>query len=517
MRSRVPGGRRAYVMLLAAYVLLAACANDATVTAQRSDQIPAGAPTTEPAPPASTDAPESPPDSGDDPPTTAPSPSIAPDEVDRAAIDFGPNKPPRAYDDFLLAVITDLNTWWNEQYPAIYGDTFQPLSGGVHAAYPERPDDLPGCGEPRTTYPEVQEFVAFYCGVGDYIIYDDGNDGLLATLADRYGPAAIGIVFAHEFGHAIQLRAGELDRNLPTIYTEQQSDCFAGAWAARVSHEESAIVGFSDADVRSGLIAMTEVSDPVGLNQFVPGGHGSAFDRVGAFQVGFNDGVGRCSGILDDPLPLVPNEFNSLDDQQTGGDAAFGYGTDQLLNFIPADLNLYWDGDVKAHAGGLGSLTLVNATTSSEVDCDDPTGNFERGAVYCASSATVYLNEPRAQEVYQAVGDFSVGYLIGTAWSEAVQDALGAGLTGEPRALLDDCLTGAWVKTTIPVDGYLPTPRGAERTVTVSPGDLDEAIQTVILLSDAASSDNVFGSAFEKIDAFRHGVLGGLDVCLQDL
>ena len=40
-------------------------------------------------------------------------------------------------------------------------------------------------------------------------------------------------------------------------------------------------------DVRAGLLAMLSVRDPVGTNQFVPGGHGSAFDRVGAFQEGF--------------------------------------------------------------------------------------------------------------------------------------------------------------------------------------------------------------------------------------
>ena len=168
---------------------------------------------------------------------------------------------------------------------------------------------------------------------------------MLASLAAQYGPGTIGIVFAHEFGHAIQTRAGELDRSLPTIYTEQQADCFAGAWAARVSRGESSILSFSDADVRSGLIAMTKVSDPVGIDQFVAGGHGSAFDRVGAFQVGFIEGVARCAELLDSPLPLSPNEFTTAD-VDTGGDAPFGYGEDQLLNFIPVDLNLYWNDEV---------------------------------------------------------------------------------------------------------------------------------------------------------------------------
>ncbi len=520
--------RGLFTLVVAASAVLVSCGIDPVVTAERSDQIASPLPTvpetTTPdtsgpgttAPDTTEPSPQVPPST--DPASTAPSPSVAAEEIDRSAIDFGPNKTPRAYDDFLLAVMTDLESWWSEQYPAIYGDTFQPLRGGVYAAYPERPDDLPGCGEPRTTYPDVQQFVAFYCGEGDFIIYDDGNDGLLAQLADQYGPGTIGIVFAHEFGHAIQTRAGELDRNLPTIYTEQQSDCFAGAWAARVSRGESSIVSFSDADVRSGLIAMTKVSDPVGLNQYVEGGHGSAFDRVGAFQVGFNEGVSRCAQLLDSPLPLVPNQFNDLTDQQLGGDAPFGYGADELLNFIPSDLDQYWNGDVATEAGSIGTVTLVGAESSNELDCEDPTDAFDRGAAYCESSHTVYLNEPKAYEAYQALGDFSVGYLVGSAWSEAVQDALDTGLEGEPRALLDDCLTGAWVKTTVPLDnGRLPEPRGAERTVRVSPGDLDEAIQTIIAVADASSTDDVRGGVFEKIDAFRNGVLNGLDACLAEL
>ena len=107
--------------------------------------------------------------------------------------------------------------WWELTYPEVYGEPWQPLQGDVYAAYPERPDDLPGCGEPRTSYDDVQEFVAFYCGLGDFVVYDDGENGLLAELADKFGAGTIGIVLAHEYGHAIQQRSGVLDLNLPTV------------------------------------------------------------------------------------------------------------------------------------------------------------------------------------------------------------------------------------------------------------------------------------------------------------
>src|SRR6056297_624090 len=447
-------------------------------------------------------------------PTTAPTVPPPSGAVDADSIDMGPNKPARPYDEFLLAVASDLERWWTEQYPAIYGRPFEPLAGAIYAAYPDRPDDLPGCGIPRTTYDDVAQYVAFYCGDGDFIVYDDGADGLLAQLARYHGAATIGTVLAHEYAHAIQLRSGGLDRGLATIVTEQQADCFAGAWTARAASGEAPTVRFSDGDVRAGLIAMTKVSDPVGLDQFEHGGHGSAFDRVGAFQVGFNDGAARCAELLDEPLPLVPNQFTRAD-AATGGDARFGYGDDDLLGFIRDDLNRYWDQELSIP--GLDPLRLRVARSADGVECDDLRGDFGAGAALCADTGEVWFNEPVGRQLYDEFGDFTVGYLLGSAWSEAVQDAVGTGASGEERALLNDCLTGAWVNTVVPVDFQLPQPRLETREVRVSPGDLDEAIQTLLIVADIGSDDNVIGDAFEKIDAFRTGVLGGLDVCDIDL
>ncbi len=148
-------------------------------------------------------------------------------------------------------------------------------------------------------------YSAFYCAQADFMVYDDGEQGALFRLANELGPSILTVVLAHEFGHAIQARAGELDQGLPTIATEQQADCFAGAWVARAVRGEADGVAFTDADVRIGLSGMIAVRDPIGTDQLDAGGHGSAFDRVGAFQVGFVEGPARCAGLLDDPLPLV--------------------------------------------------------------------------------------------------------------------------------------------------------------------------------------------------------------------
>jgi predicted metalloprotease len=510
---------RLTALLIATGLFATACGADVAVTATRSDAS-AGAPS---APPFEPETPANEDDGNPDDPPTEPAttpPVTAPNVSDPNAINFGPNKPAQPYDDFLLATLADLDTWWEQTYPEVYGEAWQPLRGDVYAAYPQRPDDLPGCGEARTSYDDVRQFVAFYCGLDDFIVYDDGDGGLLAQLADNFGAGTIGIVLAHEYGHAIQQRSGVLRQNLPTVTTEQQADCFAGAWAGRAARGEGSIT-FSDADVRAGLIAMLEVRDPVGIDQFTPGGHGSGFDRVGAFQVGFREGAVRCGDLIDNPLPLMPNQFNDNNDFANEGNAPFGFDAGdpetgegaELFGFLVPDLNLFWG--VDAAVPGFTPLTLVPVQSAAEATCANLEPGIENGAALCPSSNTVFLNEPVARQLYEqdTFGDFSLGYLIGVAWAEAAQRSLGSTTEGEQRELINDCLAGAWVQTVIPVDFELSQPRAEGRTSIVSPGDLDEAVRTAILIGDLGAADNVLGSPFEKIDAFRDGVIGGLKAC----
>ena len=211
---------------LASWTVVASCATEpgvATESARRSENVatPATtAPTTAPstAPPA-TGTPSTQPTG---PAATDPPPTTAPDDPDTTTattppsgdvIDVGDAKSPREYDDFVRAALTDIQAWWAEQYPDIYGGPFEPLSGGVYAGYPERTTPIPGCetSEP-TTYEEIKLYSAFYCMQGDFMVYDDGQDGVLYGLAEEYGPSILGVVLAHEFGHAIQARSRRADQ-----------------------------------------------------------------------------------------------------------------------------------------------------------------------------------------------------------------------------------------------------------------------------------------------------------------
>jgi predicted metalloprotease len=217
----------------------------------------------------------------------------------------------------------------------------------------------------------------------------------------------------------------------------------------------------------------------------------------------------------------MPNQFNDNNDFANEGNAPFGFDAGdpetgegaELFGFLVPDLNLFWG--VDAAVPGFTPLTLVPVQSAAEATCANLEPGIENGAALCPSSNTVFLNEPVARQLYEqdTFGDFSLGYLIGVAWAEAAQRSLGSTTEGEQRELINDCLAGAWVQTVIPVDFELSQPRAEGRTSIVSPGDLDEAVRTAILIGDLGAADNVLGSPFEKIDAFRDGVIGGLKAC----
>ncbi|HRE01024.1 MAG TPA: neutral zinc metallopeptidase, partial [Ilumatobacteraceae bacterium] len=436
----------------------------------------------------------------------------------------GTNKEPQPYDEYLQRALADVQDFWRATYPAVYGSTYEELAGGIWASYPGRegnpiPAYPDGCrGDPREMY--IAQSNAFYCSFGDYMAYDDFD--LIPRLVDDYGETAVGVVFAHEFGHAIQARVNNPDVwgvNAPVVRGEQQADCFAGAWTAHVARGESALLNFGDEGVRAGLSAMVAVKDPllvldangqpVSPDVFEGSAHGTAFDRVGAFQYGFLGGAPACKDMETTPLPLLNIKFTDEGDLAREGNTPYdgdpAQQIDPLMTLLSTDLDRFWTLSVS----GFSSPQLVGYPNNGPYpSCPGvPEDNFPLHVFYCQATNQVMYDDGYTRRLFQVFGDFSVGYLISNAWNEAVQTELGSSLAGERRLLINTCLTGAWTGNIIP-DGTNTQP------FTISPGDLDEAVQVALVLSpEEAISDMSMGSSFEQIDFFRAGVLGGVSEC----
>lgn len=492
--------------MIASVLVVAACGTaDQGVTARRSDErveVPAtDVPTTD------TPGPEEPTPSTDPESPLEPTPDTTPAPIGEPVIDFGDNKPPQPYDNFLNAAFQDLEQFWAENYASIYGGSFEPVQG-IYAHYSGR-TPLPEACDGPVPY-ELVEQNAFYTSCGDIIVYDD--EQLLPDLVERLGAAAVGVVAAHEYAHAIQQRAGVFDLGLLTVDTEQQADCFAGAWAAHVALGGSDLLTFDDTDVKGGIIAMIEVRDPVGSDVSDGSGHGTGFDRVGAFQEGFINGIARCADFVNNPNPRIDLVFTEQD-FATGGNLPF----EDILQLLPPALDTFWTPTLEASGVAFTPPTLVAFDPAGGApSCDGRSADeLANDATYCSTNNTIVYDDVFVQDLYARFGDLSFGYPIAVAYSDAVQVALQSALQGEARELLNDCLVGAWIIDIVPVpnpDGTL-SPRNPAQEILLSAGDLDEAVITAVALGDEASNTDVRGTAFEKIDSFRAGVNGGLQGC----
>jgi predicted metalloprotease len=278
------------------------------------------------------------------------------------------------------------------------------------------------------------------------------------------------------------------------------------------------VIQFGDEDIRGGLIAMIQVRDPVELGGTIDeNSHGTGFDRVGAFQDGFTGGAERCKTFFTEGrenqlinIPFDPGDVNNGNLPLVDPNPSADVGPADVVTLLPQDLDRFWTAQLAASSLTLAAPTLTLFASDGDLPaCDGvDSSQFERNVVYCAASNTIFVDEDWAANTIAdpLLGDMSIGYLISQGYSENVQGLLGSTLTDEPRALLDDCLSGVWIRDDLP-----PVPD--DRPLFLSAGDLDEAVVTAIVRGDPASDTNINGSAFEKIDAFRSGVLGGMQAC----
>jgi predicted metalloprotease len=428
-------------------------------------------------------------------------------------VDPGPAKGPRPYDDELLAQVDDVIAFWQEQFPERFGRAFPPMQGAIYPAYPGR-TDVPACAGRPTDYETTVRGNAFYCPTEDFIAYDD--EELFPAIYESLGRAAIGVILAHELGHAVQARSG-MAPTTATIILEQQADCYAGAWAADVKAAPRAGVEFEEPAVRNALLALIAFKDPIGANPIQPGAHGSGFDRVGAFQDGFVNAVSTCVAYAADPPPIfeIPADASFL---QNRGDAPLddpgATRPEGIYGLLITDLATFWTAELATAGVRFRAPEVVAADRSDGSDgsdCEEPSDPPEDGAYFCAAEDAIHVDVERLADLYERYGDFAIGYVVSAAYAEAVLQALGFERSGVERVLLADCLSGAYGRSAIPIAG------STRRSVTMQAGDLDEAVQTAVQIGDPSSDTDVVGSGFEKVAAFRRGVVGGASGCLERL
>ena len=418
-------------------------------------------------------------------------------------------------DEIVLAALQDVETYWDNQFSDVFdGEPFEP----VESFYAYGPNtETPPCTNPPPDYGDIAEN-AFFCPGADIIAWD--TDTLIPALQTRFGDFTLGIVMAHEYGHALQDRVGFRG---PTIAFEQQADCFAGAWAqwVREGNAENFEIRLEDLD--SSLAGFVQLRDTPDTSLLDPGAHGTAFDRVSAFQDGFFNGAEQCAGYDTANLPAVPLEEYQAGFFESPPDAPFN----RVEGFTVDDLDSFWTTvfDELGREWTSPDAKPLDPSGRDLPDCDgEPldSADVEGEALYCAADDFVAWDAAELMpELYSEIGDFAMSTVIGTQYSRAALAKLGDPAdTGDAAdafntALRADCLTGAWIASAVLQDrgDADEVPLGNEFFLT--PGDLDEIVQSFLTEGDAFTQLDTElgepGTAFVRLAALRRGFTESLD------
>ncbi len=346
--------------------------------------------------------------------------------------------------EIVEAALADVEQFWEQAYPDAYGSSLEPLAG-YYAYGPETPrSELPPC-EDGVTYEDIA-VNAFYCPSGDLIAWD--LPGLIEPLYEQFGAFTIAIVMAHEFGHAIQQRAGVSG---DTILLEQQADCFAGAWAAHVDGGSSERFRVDVDDLDEAVAGFLELRDGLETATSDPLAHGSGFDRVAAFQNGFEQGVTRCveypdlyeqGDLVIVQVPFVPG---SEDEEREGN-----LDLETLVPLALAHLEAFFAQlfeEQDEQWPPLGDNVLLYDPSTDEVTCGDDTFTQEEaefGSFYCIPDDVVALDAENLGSSLYEIGDFALVTELARLYALRAQSILGVEAEPADEALHADCLTGVY-------------------------------------------------------------------------
>lgn len=441
----------------------------------------------------------------DDDPTTGgklgtdPDKSIkedAPDATDGLAI-IGPSSGDE--NAVISAAIVDIEAFWEDEFPQAYGDNYEPVTGGFYSWSPD--EELPPCVDS----PDNISGNAFYCGQADVVAWDDTD--LIPHLYETYGDLSVAIVFAHEFGHAIQARVG---MDGATVTLEQQADCFAGAWVSHVRDGGSEFFTADGPALDQALAGFLEIADTPGTSAMDPNAHGSAFDRINSFQEGLESGASICTDYSDESVGprLVELEFESQEDFDSGGNAPY----EDIIELTTADLEDYWS-QIGDQVFGTTWTPLSPAVPFDGTSSDSPAcGDADTSGYtlfYCGTENFIaYDDFGLFPEVYDSLGDFAVGALYGSQYSLAAQAQFGIAPDDvRDQNLMADCMTGSWAASVFLRD------RPDTASLILSPGDFDEAVKVLLALGSQEEDGGTQGTGFERVTAFRTGVINGVQAC----
>jgi predicted metalloprotease len=401
-----------------------------------------------------------------------------------------------AVDQLALLAVNDIEDYWNRNYAKYLPGNFSSV-GTLFSYDSDDPNGPLVCGVDMYQQPN-----AAYCFLLNVLMWDRGV--FLPVAREYFGDMGVVGAIAHEYGHAVQWMAGLVDADTESLMVEQQADCFAGVYLRSVAAGESSRFTLSTGD---------------GLNRVLAGGifirdrpsldvagdaHGSALDRVSAFQMGFTGNAEQCAQIdmaeieaRQGDLPEYMS-FDIFGTQVT--DSPISDGTlSQLMDVL----------------SGIFKSSNPPTLTTDPNECASAASG--QPTAYCPATNAIYVDlpalqaagEPKSEQEDEVLlqGDNTAFSMVTSRYALAVEHQRGVPIDTPVAALRTACLTGMAQSQMTDSDGAL----------TLSPGDTDEAVSGLLTNGLVASDVNAMTvpAGFTRILAYRLGLSSDAEECFQ--
>jgi predicted metalloprotease len=385
--------------------------------------------------------------------------------------------------------IADIQQFWTAEVPrAFNGKAYQPPQGGFYSVDPRDFHDVP-CVD---TGSDIRGN-AFYCPTRDVVAWDRVH--LLPQLKSQFGLFLVAMVLAHEWGHVIQAKTGHDPSR--TIVRETQADCYAGSWTRWALGGQAPHFQIDRRELDNALSGYLQFRDPVGAGASDEDAHGNGFDRINAFQEGFEQGVAHCARF-DGSRKFTEIPFTNIIDASRGGNLPLD-GPDGAIALGLRDLNDTWPALFARELGGRFSRPRGQEYRAGQGPACGGTA-VDKGVFYCAQNNTIFFDREALRQVSQNTkdSDYAPMTLMGIAYAEAVEAQAGRSTDGPDGLRRAICLDGVYTEVV--------TQRDSPNALVLSPGDLDEAVQALLFY---AGLDNFFGGrgmfGFDRLQAYRQG------------
>ena len=402
-------------------------------------------------------------------------------------------------DRLATLAVNDVAAFWEENYSESFDGSFTAVEA-LQSYDSESPSSPEICGGETYDNPN-----ALFCPPDDLIAWDRG---VLVPLGQQFfGDTSIAALLAHEYGHAVQNMAEIVDDDTTTLVSEQQADCLAGTYVRWVAEGKSPRFALSTGDglnhVLAGILTLRDPTYVAGDAPYLELGHGTALDRISAFQIGFTSDASECGKIDMDEIAVRRGDLPlTLPDEDTGDPAS---------------------GDVEVTEDVVTSLVDVlgevfQPSEAPTLSFDAPECSDARPsppASYCPDSNTIFVDAeaiaemgaPADRQDYSLLqGDNSALSVVTSRYVLALEHERGESLDDAAAALRTACLTGVAQSAMSENDGL---------ALVLTAGDLDEAVAG--LLTNGLVASNVNGqtvpAGFTRIVAFRSGLVGDQDLC----